>query len=155
MMHCTPFRNRETNPATPAAPSANKGVTPQPGASTKTAAATGSNSTKVQSSISTAPPQSSSSTRPVPQPQSGSSPLTFQVAIGDGGLGLVLNVTSTGALGSGVYVKEFGPNSPCIAAGIRVGDRIVSINDVAVADIEAVRNIIKTCKGPVRIQVLR
>ncbi len=90
------------------------------------------------------------------QPQSSSSaPLSFQLTIGDSGLGLVLNVTSTGTHGSGVYVKEFGPNSPCIAVGVRVGDRILSINDVPVADIDAVRNVIKSSKGSLKIQVLR
>lgn len=125
--------------------------------SNKSGTAGMSSSTATTSSVkppSKPQPASAASTSVAP-PQPPKKELTFDVPLGSGGLGLVLTVVNAGTAESSVHVKEFGASSPCAAAGIKVGDRVMTVNNQAVSDIDAVRGILKSAKGSVKIQVLR
>jgi len=73
---------------------------------------------------------------------------------GFGGIGIVFEVTDDGA----VMVEEVVPGAPAEAAGLRAGDRIVTVDGrpLARADNTLVRNLLRGPVGaPVRLGVLR
>ncbi len=80
--------------------------------------------------------------------------LSFRISLGEHGLGLTLAPPHTTVKGFRSPMPDGGLN-PSVVAGLQVGDRIVSIDDVAPRSQEEAVAFIKRARGSVRIDVLR
>lgn len=88
-----------------------------------------------------------------------SNTITCSVPVGDKGIGLVLTTKTFGSTDA-LVIKGFHEiantsQNPCQAAGLKVGDRIVLINNTAAVSTSDAVSLIKGAKGTISFTVQR
>jgi hypothetical protein len=83
--------------------------------------------------------------------------LEFTVPIGEAGIGLIIvhDPTSSYVVIKGFRAMPYKKENPAQAVGLRVGDRIKSINDNLLTDHNHAVNLIRAAKGQIKLAVVR